>query len=90
MSDGTAPQSSPLHARLSDELESALVGGEPAEPVHQQVVVNAVEEFRQVHVDRHPIAFLDIALNLAHGPVGIAPRSKAAAGLGEGRVDEGG
>ena len=57
-------------------------------PCHEFVVINPVEEFRQVYIDNEPIALGDIGLRLRHRLLGRAPRPEAVAVLAERRVPQ--
>jgi hypothetical protein len=53
------------HARFeipADEAKYSPVADLFREFLHQQVVIDAVEEFLQVHVDHNPSAFGDVLL----------------------------
>ncbi len=54
---------------------------------HQHVVVHAVEELLEIHVDHPSASFLHVLLRLAHGVVRAAPRPETVAVLREGRVE---
>ena len=53
---------------------------------HEFVVINSVEELRQVDIDDELIALGDMDLRLCHHLVGRAPRPEALAVLAERRV----
>src|SRR6516164_6160872 len=55
---------------------------------HQPVVVDLVEELRQVDIDDKPIAFDDVGLRLRHRLVSRAARPEAVAVLAECRVPQ--
>jgi hypothetical protein len=69
----------PQHPLVRDPL---------GQPVHQDVMVDAVEEFLQVHVYHDPVAGLHVLLRLQHRAMRAAPRPEAVAVLAERRVDE--
>ena len=58
------------------------------ELLHQEVVIDAVEEFLQVHVHHKPATFGDILLGRLDRLMGVPPRSKAVAGFGEVRLED--
>ena len=55
---------------------------------HEFVVIDPVEELRQVYIDNEPIAFGDIGLRLRHRLLGRASRPQAVAVLAERRVPQ--
>src|SRR6516164_948988 len=90
---------SPFHARADqpvlhhsgieecpDEFQQPLVFDSFRKLAHQFVVVNSVEEFLQIKIDRPVVAFGDILLRLRHCLMSRAPRPKAVAVLGKRRV----
>jgi site-specific DNA recombinase len=71
-----------------DQPQHPLVRDPLGQPVHQDVVVDAVEELLQIHVHHHPMASLHVPLRRQHRLMRISPRPKTVAMCAEARVDE--
>jgi hypothetical protein len=55
---------------------------------HEFVVIDPVEELRQVYIDNELIALGDVGLRLCHRLLGRSPRPEAVAVLAERRVPQ--
>ena len=53
------------------------------EPLHQDVVIDPVEEFLQIHVHHDPAAFGNVLSGCLDRLMGVLPRSEAIARFGE-------
>ncbi len=69
-----------------DELKDPAILGSSFDFVHQLIVIDAVKELLQVHVDHPFIAVVDVFLRLGYRLVGRALGPKAIAAMGEGSV----
>ena len=79
------------HARTQvtpDQLQHPLVAYLAGNAAHEDVVLDAVKEFRQVHVHDEAVALLDIALSLLDGSVCGTLWSKTETRLGEVRIED--
>ena len=70
-----------------DQRQQPFVADFPGHPRHQHVVLDAVEKFRQIHVDALTITGTDVGLYLLRCSVGGAAWSKAETRLRESGVE---
>ena len=71
-----------VHGKPLVYLDSANTGQKP------QVVIDAVEEFLQVHVDHYPTAFGNMLPRGLDCLMGVPPRSEAVARFGEFHLED--
>jgi len=72
----------------ADQPQHPLVRYPLGQPVHQDVVIDPVEEFLQIQIHHDPVAGLHVLLRLQHRALRASPRPEAVAVLAERRVDE--
>jgi hypothetical protein len=65
----------------ANEYEHASVRNPLAQLAHEHIVIDAIEELFQIHVDHPAPATLHVALRLTDGIMRPTPRPKAVAGL---------
>jgi hypothetical protein len=71
-----------------NQPQHGFVCDPPRQAFHQNVVIDPIEEFLQIHIDHHPESFLRIAPRLAHRIVRAASRAKAVTVFGEPRINQ--
>src|ERR1022692_4131375 len=79
---------SPPHHRsppqvLPDQPQHPFVPDYAADPAHQNVVIDVIEELRDVDIHHPVLPFLRVLLCGSHGVLCLAPRSKSVARLAE-------
>ena len=72
---------------VANQAQAALVHDVPLEPLHQDVVVDSVKDFLQVHIHNDSLAALHVQLCFEHGIRGASVRSEAMAVFAEAWVD---
>jgi len=60
-----------------DQAKHAFVTNFSCHPVHQHVVVDRIEKFRQIHIHGDAIALTDILADLAHSIMSRSPASES-------------
>ena len=63
----------------ANQFDQSLVGDMPGNPYHEDVVIDLIEEFRQVDIHCHFIPCFDEPFDLADRAMGIALRTEAIA-----------
>ena len=79
------------HARpqvATNQAEQPRIANPSGHPGHQEIVLDVVEEFRQVQIDGNAVARPDVGLYLPERSMGTALWSEAEARLGELRVED--
>jgi len=72
----------------ANQPQHPLVRYALGQPIHQDVVIDSVEEFLQIQVHHDPVAGLHVLLRFPHRAMRASPRTEAVAVLAERRVDE--
>ncbi len=62
---------------FSDEAQDPFVANFSRHSVHQDVMVDRIEEFRQVHIDGDAVAFSDILAGLVNRMMGGPSRAES-------------
>src|ERR1039458_3607836 len=84
---------SPLHHRsppqvLPNQSQHPLVPDHAADPAHQNVVIDVVEELCDIYIHHPVLPFLRILLCGSHGVLCASPRSESVARLAELRIED--
>ena len=71
----------------SDQPQHLLVPNHFRDPLHQNVMVDVVEELRDINIHHPVLARADVSLRRSYGVVRAAPRTKTVARLAEPRIE---
>ena len=71
----------------SDQPQHSLVPNHFRDPLHQNVMVDVVEELRDINIHHPVLARADVSLRRSYGVVRAAPRTKTVARLAEPRIE---